>query len=115
MDTLEVKPRRAWRRHSPEFKARVIEACRKPEVSVASVALANGLNANLLRTWVVAASTPAPAKSLPAEPGFLPLAITAATPTTISIVIRRGAASVQIDWPLLASAECGVWLRTWLK
>ena len=44
--------RRTRRRHAPEFKAQVIEACLQPGVSVAGVALANGLNANYLRRWV---------------------------------------------------------------
>ena len=43
---------RSWRRHSAEFKARVIELARQPGVSTAAVALANGLNANMLRRWV---------------------------------------------------------------
>jgi len=38
------------RRHSPEFKARVIAACLQPGVSIAAVALVNGLNANYLRS-----------------------------------------------------------------
>lgn len=45
-------PRRSWRRHSEEFRARVIELARQPNTSVAAVALANGLNANMLRRWV---------------------------------------------------------------
>jgi len=45
--------RRHRRQHSAEFKAKVVAACRKPGVSIAAVALANGLNANLLRRWVV--------------------------------------------------------------
>lgn len=54
MDTfpIELPARRRRRRHSPEFRAAVIEACRQPGVSIAAVALANGLNANLLRKWV---------------------------------------------------------------
>lgn len=39
-----VPPSRRRRRHSPEFKARVIAACLQPGVSVAAVALANGLS-----------------------------------------------------------------------
>lgn len=35
-----------------QFKAAVMAACRKPGVSIASVALANRLNANLVRRWV---------------------------------------------------------------
>jgi transposase-like protein len=44
--------KRSWRRHSAEFKVRVIEMARQPGTSVAAVALANGLNANMLRRWV---------------------------------------------------------------
>ncbi|MFX8098745.1 transposase, partial [Acinetobacter baumannii] len=43
---------RSWRRHSAEFKSRVIELARQPGVSTAAVALSNGLNANMLRRWV---------------------------------------------------------------
>ena len=46
--------RRRRRKHSAEFKAKVVAACRKPGISMAAVALAHGLNANLLRRWVVA-------------------------------------------------------------
>lgn len=45
-------PKRTWRRHPEEFRARVIEMARQPNTSVAAVALANGLNANMLRQWV---------------------------------------------------------------
>ena len=55
MDTssVAIAGRRQRRRHSPEFKASVIEACRRPGVSIAAIALANGLNANMLRKWVI--------------------------------------------------------------
>jgi hypothetical protein len=44
--------KRGWRRHSEEFKSRVIELAREGHGSVAAIALANGLNANMLRRWV---------------------------------------------------------------
>ena len=44
--------RRRRRKHSAEFKAHVVAACSKPGVSSASVAMANGINANLVRRWV---------------------------------------------------------------
>ena len=47
--------RQRRRRHSEEFKAEVVRACRRRGVSIAAVALANGLNANLVRRWVDAA------------------------------------------------------------
>jgi transposase len=45
--------RKAHRRvHGAEFKARVLVECQRPGASVAAVALAHGLNANLLRKWL---------------------------------------------------------------
>ncbi len=53
MDTIEglVVAGRRRRTHSAEFKARLVQTCRQPGVSSAAVALAHGLNANLLRRW----------------------------------------------------------------
>jgi transposase-like protein len=40
------------RTHSPEFKARVLAACRQPGASIAAVALAHGINANVVHKWL---------------------------------------------------------------
>ena len=39
------------RRHSAEFKAKVVAACDEPGASISRVALAHGLNTNLVRKW----------------------------------------------------------------
>jgi transposase len=39
------------RRHSLELKAKVLAACDEPGASISGVALAHGLNANLVRKW----------------------------------------------------------------
>ena len=54
MSTNEVisTGRRRRRRHSALFKAEAVGACQQPGVSIAAVALARGLNANMLRDWV---------------------------------------------------------------
>jgi transposase-like protein len=44
--------RRRQRNHSAEFKAHIVAACSKPDVSSASVAIANGINPSLVRQWV---------------------------------------------------------------
>ena len=72
MNTKQGLPAgRRRRHHSAEFKAKVVEACTGPGVSMAAVALAHGLNANLLRRWVVEKKsiglTPAPARSPPQQ------------------------------------------------
>ena len=39
------------RRHGTEFKTKVLAACDEPGASISGVALAHGLNANLVRQW----------------------------------------------------------------
>jgi transposase len=118
MDTKQERlgPRRR-RRHSDEFRAKVVAECSTPGVSVASVALANGLNANLLRNWIIASKKSTPPASLSANPGFVPVALAPApSPASeIAIEVRRGETTVQVRWPIEAAAECGAWLRTWLR
>ncbi len=43
---------RARRVHDAEIKSKVLAECRRPGASVSAVALANGLNANLVRKWM---------------------------------------------------------------
>jgi transposase len=44
--------RNGRRRYDPASKQRLVEACLQPDVSLASLALQHGVNANLLRKWV---------------------------------------------------------------
>jgi transposase-like protein len=121
--------RRRRRTHSTEFKAKVVAACRKPGVSIAAVALNNGLNANLLRRWVVAeeqVSSAMPIETAIASPApisvenraFIPIQLersAVAPPQEITIELRRGATIVKVGWPLLAAADCAAWLRELLR
>ena len=50
---LQVAEGRGRRRHSAEFKAKLVDECRQPGMSVARVALDNGVNAKLLHQWIV--------------------------------------------------------------
>jgi len=121
--------RRRRRTHSAEFKSKVVSACRQPGVSIAAVALANGLNANLLRRWVVTEEQSQPVRPMATANAALPRptvenrtfipielersAVTAAQ--AITIELRRGATVVKVDWPLAAAAECAGWLRELLR
>ena len=118
-----VVPSRRRRRYSAEFKAKLVEECRRPGVSMAAVALANGLNANLLRRWVVereglsnSATQPAVA---PRQEEFIALPVVAKRQPTaaadVRIELRRGATTVTITWPAQAAGECAAWLREWLR
>ena len=122
--------RRRRRRHSAEFKARVVAACRKPGVSIAAVALDHRLNANLLRRWVVAAERAGPeagpiaahsmalASAMPTNAAFVPVevqSLPAVSSQAIVIELRRGATVVKVSWPLIAAAACGAWLGELLR
>ena len=112
------------RRHSLEFKQKVVQACLLPGVSTAAVALQHGLNANLLRRWVaahevreVAAPAPEPMIRPSAEFVALPLQTSPVPPALQNIVIelKRGAATVTVRWPSTAATECASWLQGWLR
>ena len=60
---LEAGTRRRRRIHSDEFKADAVANCTQPGMSMAAVAMANGVNANLLRRWVREAEMTLPTRS----------------------------------------------------
>jgi transposase-like protein len=114
MDTIQsvvAGGRRRRRRHTLEFKAAVVAECGRRGVSIAAVALANGLNANLVRRWVVEqerAAAMAPSAhseerafvSAPEGEAFVPVTIAAAEATggDVRVEIRtkvRGPAILQ--------------------
>lgn len=91
------------RRHSAELKAKVLAACDEPGASISGVALAHGLNTNLVRKWRtgrgieraglvapptvgVAPPRPVPATSplLGARPEFVAIDMPASAKTTTS-------------------------------
>jgi transposase len=95
-------------------------ACQQPGASVAGVALAHGLNANLVRRWLQHEhKAPGALSTVCASSGAfvevpMPRAIES-TSEPIRLELRRGASSVSLQWPASATAECGVWLREWLR
>jgi transposase-like protein len=138
MDTSHNEPmvaepaKRGWRRHSPQFRSRVVELARQGSASVAAVALANGLNANMLRRWVREAEL-ADGQALAAEvapraegPGFIPVTVPAdgdratcpaqapspparSSAGSVVVEIRRGASTVHASLPL--DEHSAAWLR----
>ena len=118
------------RRHSEELRALVLAACAQPGASVAAVAQAHGLNANLVHKWrrgSARASQPSmsAAKLMSAADQaatvFVPLPLPlpaqppmASTPD-IRIELRRGATSIAVTWPAAVAAECAAWMRELLR
>jgi|APTNR8051073442_1049403.scaffolds.fasta_scaffold40291_3 transposase len=119
LDTMDTEKKRVRRNHSAELKAQVVAECELPGASVAKVAMAHGINANIVHGWRRLARQ---AMQPSAVPAFLPVRIepsaplaSAAVSTLIDIELRRGALSVRIAWPLPAAAEFGAWMRDVLR
>lgn len=121
--TIEQKTgRQRRRRHSAEFKAEAIEACRQPGISIAAAAMTRSIDANLLRRWIAEAEGDGIAKGAQKAPpppidAFIALpgpARSQASPP-IQIEARRGPLTVTMQWPISALHECTVWLREVLK
>ncbi len=131
VDTTEPNAdgRRRRRKHSREFKEAAVRECQRPGVSIASVALAHGLNANLLRRWLAAYEreqalsgssgvvTVPQASELTEPAAFVPLAVPPIRegPGQIQIELKRGPIAVKVSWPMDSAMECGAWLRELLR
>lgn len=121
-DSKDAPGRRRRRRHSDEFKADAVAAASQPGVSMAAIALARGINANLLRRWAREAEVPA-IKALPsAAPvtpptAFVPVRLPEPVAPTaeIRLEVRRGATTMTVIWPVAAAAECAIWMRELLR
>ena len=136
-----MHPKTGTRRsHSDELKAKVLAACDEPGASISGVALAHGLNTNLVRKWrsgrgarlAGTAITPAaPGLALPPPLGttveFVAIEMptppkaavrAAAEPTAaapigeplIQIELRRGPLHLNVRWPTAAADDCRAWL-----
>lgn len=121
VSTISNQPAGGRRLHSDEFKADAVATCMQPGVSMASVAMSYGINANLLRHWVKAAETRAdsvasrkprlPAPKASEAAAFVPLALPGPKPSSeVRVELRRGATTILVAWPAEAAAECAAWM-----
>lgn len=136
-----MQPRPQRRVHSAEFKAQVLAECQQPGASVAAIALARGLNVNLLRKWLVGRGIKRSGLAAPrsvtrklanadhtSSPSlqFIPVEIAAAPVTAaagtapeqagslaaeIQVELARGATRLSVRWPSDQVAACAAWLR----
>lgn len=108
------KPRRHY---SAELKQQILAECSQPGNSVAQVALAHSINANLVHKWRSQSnSAPVLVKE---RPEFIPVPIgqlqPPAQPAHIHIEIVRAQMRVGIDWPLESVGDCAAMLRELLR
>lgn len=114
-----VSPSRQRRAHSIEFKTELVAICRQPGISVSAVALAHGVNSNLVRRWIKQFPVDAKFPVAPAPAKFVPVQVETinASPSggNIQLDIQRGATRVNIRWPMTGAQACAQWLSDWLK
>lgn len=117
---MELTKHVARRKHDAELKAQVVAECAAPGASVARVALAHGLNANLVHRWRRLAEGRELGRHVVRQGEefvALPIAAAAAacTPEAIRVELRRGPTSINVTWPSSAASECAMWLRELLR
>jgi transposase len=120
VDTNQESQSRRRRHHSSELKTQVLAECAQPGASVARVALAHGLNANLVHKWRRQAEARARDQTLTTAPSFIPVEIASAqsagdTPQVIEFRLQRAGLKVCIRWPMMAAAMSAPWLRELLR
>jgi transposase len=119
VDTIEdSKPLTpATSQRSPQ--GQVLAECAKPEASVARIAMAHGLNANLVHKWRRLASTPVPAPAAPhlvhrtAAGRACASRLAAGRERAHRTAPRR--ATIKVHWPVSAAPACAAWLRELLR
>lgn len=97
------------------FKAQVVQECLQPDVSIASIALRHGINANLVRKWIPLYRDRQP----DALPAFVPLTMKPesepAQPTLARIEIPFKQQTVTVIWPAVDPDGCARFIRGLVK
>lgn len=110
--------RRQRRHHSAEFKRQVVALC-QPGVSISAVALAHGINANMLRRWIREYSGAIPPQTSQAPGKLVPVQVDMPSPApgseSIEIDIRRNGMRIGIRWPVCQAGACARWLGAMVK
>ncbi len=114
MDTENSRKRR---RHSEELKAQILAECAVPGASVAKVAMAHGINANIVHGWRKLARE---AGAVTVSEQFVPVAVApiveqSADKRPIEVELRRGGITVKLSWPMSAAMDLSGWMRELLR
>lgn len=114
---MEAEQSRKRRRYSRELKAQILAECEVPGMSVAKVALAHGINANILHGWRKVTRR---AEPVVVRQEFVPVAVAPTSPAlgddrAIELELRRGTMAIKLLWPTSAAAELAVFTRELLR
>ena len=107
------------RRHGASLKAQILAECERPGASIAAVAMAHGVNANLVHKWRAGAAkrqeTAVTAPNVSFVPVPLQTASLAPKAAELRVELRRGPVTATVSWPMSSAAECAAWLREVLR
>jgi transposase len=114
VDTIALIVRIAMRPRTPyskPFKTQVVQECLQPGVSMASVALRHGINANLVRKWIPAYRD----RQEPALPAFVPMKLEPRAQLNhqifASIEVPFGQQKLIVKWPSSDPEGCARFIR----
>jgi transposase len=106
------------RRYGADMKARVLAECDEPGTSVAKIAMAHGINANVVHRWrQLARESTATIKPKGSEfvAVTLPPQPAQTQASDVQIQLRRGTTALTITWPIAAATEFAAWMRELLR
>ena len=91
------------------FKAQVVQECLQPGATLSSVAIAHGINANVIRKWLPLYRD----QSAAALPAFVPLKAAPKRPTEALAIIEIpvGERSITVKWPASDPEGCAHFIR----
>jgi transposase len=116
-EPISTKVRR--RRHGASLKAQILAECERPGASIAAVAMAHGVNANLVHKWRAGASKRQDTAVTAPNVSFVPVPLQAAALTAevaeLRVELRRGPVTATVSWPMSSAVECAAWLREVLR
>lgn len=109
MADQDTPSKRRRRDHSPELKHELVRQCLLPGASVSSIAMAHGINANLVFKWRRehrAAEAAGAGLAQASAPLLLPITLASTTPSDAvsappmptSCAPRTGAGSIELDF-----------------
>ena len=107
------------RRYGAAMKAQILAECERPGASIAAVAMAHGVNANLVHKWRARAAKRQDTAVTAPNISFVPVPLQEAGITSelteLRIELRRGPVTATVSWPMSSAAECAAWLREVLR
>lgn len=107
------------RRYSAAQKAQVLAECDEAGASVAKVAMAHSINANVVHRWRQLSQRETPSVvTKTSEFIALPLPVPAepaAVAADVRVELRRGPVVITVTWPVSAATELAAWTRELLR